>query len=101
MSSLEIIQLVALIVIAVALIVWFVAKGIQNNWFKQLYDTLKQAIKDAEKKYPSGHGKEKLEYVLDQIKKKCDELHIPYLAIYKYIRKVIEKIIEDYNIIKK
>lgn len=101
MSTLEIIELVALIVIAVALLVWFVAKGIKENWFKQIYDTLKQAIKEAEKKYPSGHGKEKLQYVLDEVKKKCDELKIPYMLIYKYIKKVIEQIIADYNVIKK
>ena len=101
MSSKEIIELVALIVIAVALLVWFIVKGIRKKWFSQIYSTLKQAIRDMENKYPHGHGKEKLQYVLDQVKKKCDELEIPYTLLYRYIRKVIERIVEDYNVIRK
>lgn len=97
----SIIILVCLCVILVGFVGYILFKAIKNKWIGKLLDTLKTAMKDAEIKYPSGHGDEKKKYVLAQIEAKCKELGIPVKMIFTAISKLINTIIENYNIITK
>ena len=116
MTILEIIQLsvigIALVATLIYCIVmgvknkWFsklwVVMGVKNKWFSKLWETIKLAIKEAETKFPeSGSGDKKKAYVLEQVEIKCIELGIPYSLLKKLISLAIDKIIDDYNIIKK
>lgn len=101
MSTLEIIQLICLAVITLGILVLFITKGIKNKWLDKLMDCIKVSIKEAEEKWPSGHGSDKMNYVLEKVKLECDELGIPYLFIYKLVKTLINKIVDGYNIIIK
>jgi hypothetical protein len=101
MNKLEIIQIIALALIILGLTIYYICKAIKNKWIEKLTDTIKKAIQDAETKFPEGHGQEKLELVLEAVRIKCAELGIPYEMLYKLIRKLVNKIIENYNIIAK
>lgn len=101
MSALEIVDIVVMAVIVVAVIVWVIIKGIKNKWFSKLYDTLKVAISEAEKAWPTGHGADKKAYVMERIKEECDKLGIPYALIESFIKKMIDTIIEHCNVMKK
>ena len=101
MTTLEVIQLVLLIVAALAFIGYVVYQVIKNKWLGQLIDTVKEAVKKAEETYPIGHGEEKLKMVLEAVKAKCEELGLPYGIIVKLITKIINTIIEHYNVIVK
>lgn len=92
---------IILIVITLAVIIFFVIKGIKEGWLKQLLETLRDAIKEAEKLYPDGHGEEKKAFVLKAIEVKCVELKIPFKVIKSLIEKSIETIIYGYNTIAK
>lgn len=97
----SIIMLVCLCVILLAFVVYVLFKAIKNKWIGKLFDTLKTAIKEAETKYPSGHGEDKKKYVLARIEEKCKELNIPVGMIFSAISKLINTIVENYNIIAK
>ena len=97
----SIIMLVCLCVILLAFVVYVLFKAIKNKWIGKLFDTLKTAIKEAETKYPSGHGEDKKKYVLVRIEEKCKELNIPVGMIFSAISKLINTIVENYNIITK
>lgn len=97
----SIVMLICLCVILVAFIGYILFKAIKNKWISKLLDTVKTSIKEAEDKYPSGHGEEKKQYVLAQIEAKCKELNIPVNMIFSAISKLINTIVENYNIIKK
>lgn len=101
MSKLEILQMIGLALIVVGLVIYYVIKAIKNKWVQKLSKTIENAIKEAETKYPEGHGQEKLEIVLEAVKNKCNELGIPYALLYKLIKKLVDKIIANYNIIAK
>ena len=101
MSTLEIIELVILIVAAVGLGGYYLFKAIKNKWIGSLLTTIKTAMKEAEEKWPEGHGEEKKEYVLDILKKKCEELSIPYTILVTIFEKLIATIVEHWNILKK
>ena len=101
MSKLEIIELVVLLVVVVGLAVFYLIKAIKNHWFKELLTTLENAIKEAEEKFPKGHGDEKKKFVMDAIKNKCEELGIPYIALEKLINKIIDDYIKKYNLLAK
>ena len=101
MNKLEIIQIVALALIILGLAIYYICKAIKNKWIEKLTDTIKKAIREAETKFPEGHGQEKLELVLEAARIKCAELGIPYEMLYKLICKLVNKIIENHNIIAK
>ena len=99
MSTLELIQLIALIIIAVFSVIYYICKAIKEHWLEQLTNTIENAIKYAEANIKD--GKEKKAYVLEQVKIKCEELGIPYHLLEKIIKKLIDRIIKDYNILVK
>lgn len=99
MTTLEIIQLIAIIVVAVILGVFYAVKAIKNNWLSKVYNAIKYAIVEAEK--TSLTGEDKKEYVLKYVQLICDEEGIPFKAIKKLVDKAIEKLIEGYNTIAK
>lgn len=99
MTTLEIIQLIAIIVAAVVLGVFYAIKAIKNKWLSKVYNAIKDGIVDAEKS--NLKGKDKKEYVLKYVQLICDEEGIPFKAIKKLVDKAIEKLIEGYNTIAK
>lgn len=101
MSTLEWIQLAIIIVAIIALSVYTIVKGIKEKWISKLSDTVKESIAKAEEIYKDGHGDEKKSYVIDAIKQKCKELGIPYELLEKLVSKLIDKIVEHYNVIAK
>lgn len=102
MTILEIIQLSVIGIAIVAILVYCIVMGVKNKWFSKLWETIKLAIKEAETKFPeSGSGDKKKAYVLEQVEIKCIELGIPYSLLKKLISLAIDKIIDDYNVIKK
>ena len=102
MTVLEILELSIIGVAVLAIIIYCIVMGVKNKWFSKLWETIKIAIKEAEEKYPeSGSGEKKKEYVLAKVEEKCNELGIPYLLLKKLINLAIDKVIEDYNVIKK
>lgn len=102
MTILEIIQLSVIGVAIVATLIYCIVMGVKNKWFSKLWETIKLAIKEAETKFPeSGSGDKKKAYVLEQVEIKCIELGIPYSLLKKLISLAIDKVIDDYNIIKK
>lgn len=101
MTKLEIIQLICISVILIGTVVLTIIKAIKNNWIGKLTDCIEVSIKEAEEKWPNGNGSEKLNFVLEKVKIKCNELGIPYLTIYKLVKTLIEKIVANYNVIAK
>lgn len=102
MTILEIIQLSVIGIALVAILIYCIVMGVKNKWFSKLWETIKLAIKEAETKFPeSGSGDKKKAYVLEQVEIKCIELGIPYSLLKKLISLAIDKVIDDYNIIKK
>lgn len=101
MNKFELFKTIVLAVIVVSLLIYYIIKAIKNKWLQKLTETIEKAIVFAETKFPEGHGQEKLQIVLDAVKEKCIELNIPYSLLYKLIRNLIDKIIENYNIIAK
>ena len=101
MSTLEIVELIILIVAALGLGGYYLYKAIKNKWIASLLGTIKTAMKEAEEKWPEGHGEEKKQYVLDALKEKCEELSIPYTLLVTVFEKLIASIVEHWNILKK
>lgn len=99
MTKLELIELIILVVIAVGIAIYYLIKAIKNGWITKITQTLNEAIKYAEKHITGGEAKK--EYVLIKVKEKCEELGIPYTLIEKLVNKIIDKVISNYNIIKK
>lgn len=99
MSTLELIELILLAVVAIALILFYSYKAIKNGWVKKITDTAKKAIKEAEQSGKS--GAEKQAYVLEQVSKKCEELGIPFKLIQSLVIKFIQQVIAGYNTIIK
>ena len=103
MSKLELIELIVIAVFAVSLAIYYFIKAIKNHWLKQLQETINKAICEAETKGEKDPSFKiiKKDYVVDQVKNKCIELGIPWDLLKKLINKLIDKIIANYNIIKK
>lgn len=101
MSTLELIQFTVIAVIAMILIVYYLIKAIKNHWLKELAETVNSAIRYAEDTFTGEDKSKKKAYVLNQVQRKCDELGIPYTLIYNLINKLINRVIKDYNVIKK
>lgn len=99
MTTLEIIQLVAIIIAGIIVGVYWAIKAIKNHWFSKIYKAIKDGIVEAEK--TSLRGKDKKEYVLKYVQLVCEEEGIPFKAIKKLVDKAIEKLIEGYNTIAK
>ena len=99
MSKLEILELIVLAIIALAIALYYIVKAIKNGWVEKLTQTINEAIKYAELNIRG--GSEKKQYVLGKVEEKCTELGIPYTLIYKLVNRVIDKIISNYNVIKK
>lgn len=99
MTTLEIIQLIAIIVAAVVLGVFYAIKAIKNKWLSKVYNAIKDGIVEAEK--TSLTGKAKKEYVLKHVQLICDNEGIPFNVIKKLVDKSIEKLVEGYNTIAK
>lgn len=101
MTNLEIIQLICLGVITIAFLVILITKAIKNKWLDKLTECVKIGIKEAEEKWPEGHGSDKMAYVLEKVKIECEKLGIPYLLVYKLIKILVNKIVDGYNTIVK
>lgn len=101
MTKLELIEFIVLGIVILSLCAYYIILAIKNKWIRQLIDTIENAIKDAEKQFPEGHGTEKKNIVVKAVIVKCEELGIPYNLLYKLISKLIDKIIANYNIIAK
>ena len=101
MSTLEIIRIAAELLIVCVLVIYYLIKIIKNKWFSKITGTIKDAIVEAENKWPEGHGDEKKSYVIESVKIKCEELGIPFELLYKLINKAIDTIISNYNTLKK
>ena len=99
MSTLEIIELVGLSIIALVLVIYFLVKAIKNRWIEQLASTLSEALYKAEQSGMA--GPEKKQFVMEAIEKKCLELGIPYHLAYKLISRLIETIIKCKNAVDK
>lgn len=101
MSILEIIQLSVLALVILLIVIYIVVMAIKNKWVQKLIETTNKAIGEAEEKFGSGEGDKKKEYVIEAVKAKCKELGIPYELLHKLISKLIDTIIEHYNVIAK
>ena len=100
MTTLEIIEFVVICVAFVTLFGIYFYKAIKNKWLGELMNTVEQAMREAEEKWPEGHGDEKREYVLKALEEKCEELHIPYTIMTSLLTKVIAEIVKHWNILK-
>lgn len=101
MSTTEIIELVIITVLGAAILFYWIYVALKNHWLSQIIETVKQAMIEAEEKWPYGHGEEKKQYVLDAIKEKCESLQIPYSLIVTTISKIITEIVSHWNLLKK
>lgn len=102
MTVLEITELVILAVVVVALSIYYIIKAIKNNWLGKITDCANKAIKEAEKKFTeSGSGDKKKAYVLEAVEKECESLGIPFSLLKKLISTLIDKVVANYNVIKK
>lgn len=99
MTVASIIELVVILVLATAGVIYFAIKAIKNKWIEKLMDTIKEGVKEAEQSGKS--GTEKKEYVMEKVKAKCVELQIPYQSIYKLVSLLINTIVKYYNFIIK
>lgn len=99
MTKLETIELIIIIAVAVAFIVWLALKAIKNKWVSSIVDTVNSAMKEAENSKQSGEEKKK--YVLMKVEEKCTDLKIPYTLIFKLVSKLIDAIVKHYNILSK
>ena len=99
MTTKELIELIALALFVLIQVIYYSILAIKNHWVKKILETMNEAIKYAEMNI-SG-GEKKLEYVLCKVEEKCEELGIPFAFIKKLVKKLVNKTIQDYNVIKK
>lgn len=92
MSKIELIETIALAVVALVIVVL----AIKNGWIKKLTQTVYEAIKYAEENLK---GNEKKAYVMRRVEARCSELGIPYTLIYNIVSKLIDKVIAHHNVI--
>ena len=97
MSKLELIYTIALAVVVLVLVVYYLIMAIKNGWINKITATLNEAIKYAEDNI-TGSSKKK-EYVMSKVEEKCVELGIPYYLIKNLVSKLINRIIKDHNVI--
>lgn len=99
MSTLELIQLIIIFLVAVIAVIWFIVNAIKNKWFSKIYKAIKEGVREAEK--TDLKGKEKLNFALKYIENFCDKEGIPFSFVKNLVVKAIEKLVEGYNNIKK
>ncbi len=99
MTTKEIIELIVVALIVVVNVVYYSILAIKNGWVKKILATMNEAIKYAELNISGGENK--FNYVLTKVEEKCEELGIPFVFIRKLVKKLINKTIEGYNVIKK
>ena len=102
MTVLEIAELVILAIVIVALSIYYIVKAIKNKWLEKITAAINKAIKEAEEKFTeSGSGDLKKTYVLKAVEEECNKLGIPYTLLKSLISTFIDKVISNYNVIKK
>lgn len=101
MSAREIIELAVMGLTVIVTVIYIVVKGIKNKWLSKIVDTIKTSIAEAEKTFGRGEGDKKKKYVLEAVEAKCKELDIPYESLFTLINKLIDTIIDNYNVIAK
>lgn len=101
MTTTETVELLIITFVVAAIVGFYLYKIIKNKWLNQILDTIKNAMVEAEERWPQGHGDEKREYVLQAIEEKCKELDIPYGLIVASVTKLIAEIVEHWNFLKK
>ena len=108
MEVLNTIYLILLIIETVCGLIYAAVKAIKNGnvkqliqWITDLTPIIKKAIQDAEDKYKSGEGLDKMTYVLMKVRKACDDLNIDYVKVEEPVKELIDKIIADYNLLEK
>lgn len=99
MGNRDLIELIILCIIALFVAIYFIIKAIKNHWIEKITLVINESIKYAELNIKEGPAKKR--YVLEQVELKCEELGIPYTFISKLVGKIIDKVISDYNILKK
>lgn len=99
MTTKELIEVIALALFVLIQVIYYSVLAIKNHWVKKIFETMNEAIKYAEINI-SG-GEKKFNYVLTKVEGKCEELGIPFVFIRKLVKKLINKTIQDYNVIKK
>lgn len=99
MTTLEIIQLIIISLVALVAVIWFIIKAIKNKWFSKMYKAIKEGVREAEA--TDLKGKEKLEFALKYVEAFCDTEGIPFSFVKNLVIKAIEKLVEGYNNIKK
>lgn len=99
MTTKELIELIALALFVIIQVVYYSILAIKNHWVKKILETMNEAIKYAEMNIDG--GEKKFNYVLTKVEEKCEELGIPFVLIRKLVKKLINKTIEGYNVIKK
>ena len=99
MTTKELIELIALVLFILIQVIYYSILAIKNHWVKKILETMNEAIKYAEMNIDG--GEKKFNYVLTKVEEKCEELGIPFVLIRKLVKKLINKTIEGYNVIKK
>lgn len=99
MSKLELLELIVIGVVALGLGIYYLIKAIKNGWITKITATMNEAIKYAELNISGGEKKK--EYVLCKVEEKCEELGIPYTFIKKLVKKLVDRVVANYNVIKK
>lgn len=94
--------LITACVLLVVVLVFIIVLVVKNKWVKDIYSTVVTAIADAEKKFTdAGSGELKKQYVLAAVEKKCNELKLPVAILKLIVSKLIDTIVENYNVIAK
>ena len=99
MSTLELIKLIIIFLVAVIAVIWFIVNAIKNKWFSKIYKAIKEGVREAEK--TDLKGKEKLNFALKYVENFCDKEGIPFRFVKNLVVKAIEKLVEGYNNIEK
>lgn len=101
MTVIEWIETIAIVVITLAVVIYYIVKGVKNKWYSKLLSTMNEAMAEAEKTFKEpGSGETKKNFVITKIKEKCNELGIPYNLIKSLIDKAIDASVSAYNAVK-
>ena len=100
MTTKELIILILLCVAVLFILLVGIYLLIKNKAVKTMYDTIANAMKDAQNLYAD--NKQKKEYVLKVIDEKCDELNMGWLykLFMPVFNKLIDKIKKNFNSLK-
>lgn len=108
MEVLNTIYLILLIIETIGGLIYAIVKSVKNGnvkqlvqWITDLTPIVKKSIQEAEDKYNSGEGIDKMTHVLMKVRKACSDLEIDYLKIEEPVKELVDKIIADYNLLEK